>query len=207
MKQGGFYTISIHSPHARGDLTSNPLQLGFTHFNPLPSHEGRLWAVNHLFTIFRFQSTPLTRGETMWVSSAFRLRQISIHSPHTRGDSAQRRRVRPPLYFNPLPSHEGRHVSGDRQPQHSHFNPLPSHEGRRSSALRCPKILSFQSTPLTRGETRGMDKKDTRDKISIHSPHTRGDGAFGRIGRGLWDFNPLPSHEGRLERMKSTRSV
>ena len=81
-----------------------------SHFNPLPSHEGRLWriaSVNFRSIYFNplpshegrhgalplssienlFQSTPLTRGETGICMTYKQWYQISIHSPHTRGDS------------------------------------------------------------------------------------------------------------------------
>ena len=57
--------ISIHSPHTRGDTVSRSIREIKRHFNPLPSHEGRL----NLFF-----------GRTKRL-------EISIHSPHTRGDS------------------------------------------------------------------------------------------------------------------------
>ena len=88
------YPISIHSPHARGDtieckssacwlvFQSTPLMRGetigiqdnflmLTHFNPLPSCEGRL----QLFLGLPYK--PF----------------ISIHSPHARGDSINFQRI------------------------------------------------------------------------------------------------------------------
>ena len=60
----------------------------------------------------------------------------------------------------------------------------------------------FQSTPLIRGETGGGRGASPRETISIHSPHTRGDfSPFWRFLRQK-DFNPLPSYEGRLDRLK-----
>ena len=79
-------------------------------FNPLPSHEGRLSSLSAALAAFRisihsphtrgdraslmlprmdarFQSTPLTRGETVLIRLCQQHRRISIHSPHTRGDS------------------------------------------------------------------------------------------------------------------------
>ena len=57
--------------------------------------------------------------------------EISIHSPHARGDGLQYRQRRRRRHFNPLPSREGR--------------PHPQ-AAERGDFL-------FQSTPLTRGET------------------------------------------------------
>ena len=35
---------------------------------------------------------------------------------------------------------------------------------------------AFQSTPLMRGETDGSTENRMHERISIHSPHARGDG-------------------------------
>ena len=103
-------TISIHSPHARGDGRArwsasrdphfNPLPscegrqkprrvrapLGY--FNPLPSYEGRPITKIKREGTSVFQSTPLMRGETLSDRKIFPVSPISIHSPHTRGDQA-----------------------------------------------------------------------------------------------------------------------
>ena len=190
--------ISIHSPHTRGDpvlyiyktiyLNFNPLpsyegrrkrpeaSRGRADFNPLPSHEGRqvpqsskpltcsfqstpltrgetLRAALRLVLVLVFQSTPLTRGETRRKEHTRWNSRISIHSPHTRGDNSTASGCLPPPHFNPLPSHEGRRITVVYYIQTKDFNPLPSHEGRR----RC-----------------GSSQARTAC-ISIHSPHTRGD--------------------------------
>ena len=123
--------ISIHSPHTRGDDRPQGYKILDRHFNPLPSYEGRpgvarstwqAWIsihsphtrgdshLRHQSDSFRFQSTPLIRGETgggtavfcppnyfnplpsyegrrLWVISHANPTLISIHSPHTRGDT------------------------------------------------------------------------------------------------------------------------
>ena len=147
--------ISIHSPHTRGDTCWKSWRRRKTHFNPLPSHEGRRKYHQGKPVHARFQSTPLTRGETLTAaikpeSTKFQstpltrgetrpLRQcvnpsadISIHSPHTRGD------------YTAHPSPKWAY----------HFNPLPSHEGRHALVARVDALAKFQSTPLIRGETR-----------------------------------------------------
>ncbi len=78
--------ISIHSPLTRGDPDGGHEYLGQSHFNPLPSHEGRLICVLVILLLISFQSTPLSRGETVAVSAVSMLITISIHSPLTRGD-------------------------------------------------------------------------------------------------------------------------
>ena len=101
-------SISIHSPHARGDGTNglassrqndfNPLPscegrlvkdkclMRQRYFNPLPSCEGRLNRIRGARRLCAFQSTPLMRGETVRRPVYRRLIPISIHSPHARGD-------------------------------------------------------------------------------------------------------------------------
>ena len=167
-------TISIHSPHARGDGRArwsasrdphfNPLPscegrqkprrvrapLGY--FNPLPSYEGRPITKIKREGTSVFQSTPLMRGETLSDRKIFPVSPISIHSPHTRGDDHTLTEEAITMNFNPLPSHEGR---------------------------------------------RDRDEIGRWKQISIHSPHTRGDRRGAAFCRVLTDFNPLPSHEGR----------
>ena len=82
-------SISIHSPHARGDDVGDHESGYRRYFNPLPSCEGRRKWCRHEWPPEQFQSTPLMRGET--------------DSP-----------VIPPSqtrYFNPLPSCEGRRIN------------------------------------------------------------------------------------------------
>ena len=55
----------------------------------------------------------------------------------------------------------------------------------------------FQSTPLIRGETQGRHAVAGYGRISIHSPHTRGDASVNIWGSLVFNFNPLPSYEGR----------
>ena len=106
---GMYRHISIHSPHARGDLARGTIANMIGDFNPLPSCEGRpvQWAVQEP-TVF-----------------------ISIHSPHARGDIRPRIAHNIIINFNPLPSCEGRRwtlpVNCKRL---ANFNPLPSCEGR-----------------------------------------------------------------------------
>ena len=101
--------ISIHSPHTRGDILQTASRFSA-----------------------KFQSTPLTRGETISCRAQRRKKKISIHSPHTRGDVSRRF---PNAYL------------------YTYFNPLPSHEGRQAQVYVSVSLYKFQSTPLTRGET------------------------------------------------------
>ena len=101
--------ISIHSPHTRGDGWSTFWAVDGAHFNPLPSHEGRL--VKRFLQFFYNNFNPL---------------------PSHEGRQARGQRPSPRPHFNPLPSHEGRRFSTlPGLSGQGNFNPLPSHEGRR----------------------------------------------------------------------------
>ena len=56
--------VSIHAPHARGDHRRRRYRLGRLRFNPRPSCEGRLRPRHQPLPYSRFQSTPLMRGAT-----------------------------------------------------------------------------------------------------------------------------------------------
>ena len=147
-------TISIHSPLTRGDYgTGGPLS-GPGYFNPLPSHEGRRLCDVLDGIDGQFQSTPLSRGETLKATITRNIFQKFQSTPLSRGETPQRsRNCTTVSYFNPLPSHEGRRNVLCLLMTMCHFNPLPSHEGRHID-----------------------DRSDNTFRlISIHSPLTRGD--------------------------------
>ena len=146
-----------------------------SHFNPLPSCEGRLYRCRATERKFRFQSTPLMRGETFFAKmgqtpesfqstplmrgetaarevDVIRL-DISIHSPHARGDY--------PTMMS------GRTYNISIHSPHA-----------RGDAMHRPRIKAIYI-------------------ISIHSPHTRGDTVCSALTQSKHDFNPLPSYEGR----------
>ncbi len=130
--------------------------------------------------------SPHARGDRVGAAITNLRNRISIHSPHARGDRVHAKRERGGVSnFNPLPSCEGRrgrHVVG---PPARYFNPLPSCEGR-PSALFMPMLYNpFQSTPLMRGETSAYWRLNAFARISIHSPHARGD-----VG-GMWSVRQL----------------
>ena len=149
-----------------------------------------------------------------------RTTQISIHSPHTRGDSRRTRQKTARENFNPLPSHEGRleadyiivfggtFQSTPLTRGETCSRPYPGFRARRFQSTPLTRgetgetklddgRQEFQSTPLTRGETSLSASERPRPLISIHSPHTRGDLPRLRDPRRHQYFNPLPSHEGR----------
>ena len=126
--------ISIHSPHARGDSSSCVVIVHQDYFNPLPSCEGRLGALDAEYNPIEFQSTPLMRGET-------------IHNPSCHVHDA----------FQSTPLMRGETTIFDMIGGNNNFNPLPSCEGRPERDLRNSLARLFQSTPLMRGETRHFD--------------------------------------------------
>ena len=152
-------------------------------------------------TSSKFQSAPLMRGETVGdVEHAHRV-AISIHSPHTRGDGYSRSRSQSIKDFNPLPSYEGRpsvtmacdrslaisihspHTRGDVSLNitvvDSHlFQSTPLIRGETFAVVTSQSDRLFQSTPLIRGETKRSELASACRRISIHSPHTRGDKAL-----------------------------
>ena len=190
--------ISIHSPHARGDLygryifnmvcafQSTPLMRGETtlhhnirmfhiYFNPLPSCEGRLAVFCLVGFDLLFQSTPLMRGETVCRTETKLDRLISIHSPHARGDAICNTIFPCNDNFNPLPSCEGRPYNANWSSYTLEFQSTPLMRGETACNVAILSCVRFQSTPLMRGETQGHFRTQPRVKISIHSPHARGD--------------------------------
>ena len=170
-------SISIHSPHARGDRRRGEC---------VPP-----------FLMISIHS-PHARGDPAPAKITARVRPISIHSPHARGDTPVNVPFSPKSDFNPLPSCEGRpQLSVPEWLPECYFNPLPSCEGRPAMSMKCARRYRFQSTPLMRGETEYNPIENSDRYISIHSPHARGD-YDGICGRGQNSyFNPLPSCEGR----------
>ena len=154
-------------------------------FNPLPSCEGR---------------------HAQDAAGRYK-RDISIHSPHARGDDKTLSIWHENVRFQSTPLMRGEtyykglyqrytgisihspHARGDKfsPPMITpwrYFNPLPSCEGRLWKATIISATLKFQSTPLMRGET----------KINLF---------------GTWrakHFNPLPSCEGRRHSVATSLS-
>ena len=86
----GCIMISIHSPHARGDLGIHLHRLQRSYFNPLPSCEGRLKSFALIATVRDFNPLPSCEGRRQ-IADEIELRiAISIHSPHARGDHSKR---------------------------------------------------------------------------------------------------------------------
>ena len=161
------------------------LNPNYPHFNPLPSREGRRPRGEIVPRPNRFQSTPLTRGETHRPVFVRRTRVISIHSPHARGDPGQqcsspsRLRIRMPLSIH------SPHARGDaasqwldsQQPSATcTFQSTPLTRGETSmSSESCGTSFKFQSTPLTRGETARGNRHARSVCVFQSTPLTRGE--------------------------------
>ena len=145
------------------------------HFNPLPSCEGRLNITPFGPMTKKFQSTPLTRGETIARAAGLDKDLISIHSPHARGDPFLERLGRGKAHFNPLPSCEGRLRRDERSALIPTFQSTPLMRGETLGSKLLIALVQFQSTPLMRGETLLLRIASKLRFISIHSPHARGD--------------------------------
>ena len=79
--------ISIHSPHARGDINRFYRHGVITYFNPLPSCEGRPCAhISASEPLAISIHSPHARGDDVDFIRRVDVLPISIHSPHARGD-------------------------------------------------------------------------------------------------------------------------
>ena len=167
--------ISIHSPHTRGDnITRRSRRSASFQSTPLIRGETAMRKIS--VSGAKFQSTPLIRGETTSGANRDATQQISIHSPHTRGD----RVFSPFLAFFALISIHSPHTRGDQVAKPVH-----------SSAK-----ISIHS-PHTRGDLRssrrGLSGRDFNPLPSYEGRPL----AWSRRLRSAWYFNPLPSYEGR----------
>ena len=143
------------APLSRGETIGSSWEPpSFTNFNPLPSCEGRPRQSAYAFKLAMISiHSPHARGDAPH-ALIDGLRVISIHSPHTRGDVLLREPFCARVYFNPLPSCEGRRVARcSTRCCATYFNPLPSCEGRPAMLHLDARLYPFQSTPLMRGET------------------------------------------------------
>ena len=81
--------------------------------------------------LFPFQSTPLMRGETVFCRVVPPPIDISIHSPHARGDDRFVVTLVIRILFQSTPLMRGEtNAASVRTIDKNHFNPLPSCEGR-----------------------------------------------------------------------------
>ena len=122
-------SISIHTPHTRGDIAYLHRPEALRYFNPHPSYVG--WRIQYTngICISRFQSTPLIRGVTVHCPAFTNQRKISIHTPHSRGDGiANDSDWNGKFQSTPLIRGVTAHVLKMRK-RNLDFNPHPSYEG------------------------------------------------------------------------------
>ena len=124
-------------------------------FNPLPSHEGRPIPAISAMQSSKFQSTPLTRGETNPCFDSKEAAQISIHSPHTRGDR-DIPRLSVLRIFQSTPLMRGETLLVRKQAHKAIFQSTPLMRGETIQKDVRQLDSAFQSTPLMRGETIGQ---------------------------------------------------
>ena len=126
-------------PLMRGETTAIDRLRAFEPFQSTPLIRGEtILGCQSSFHNFQFQSTPLIRGETKVNQADALTLEISIHSPHTRGDPAawDSTWINPSFQSTPLTRGETR-FGISRRYTGRHFNPLPSCEGRQHKP---PKI-------------------------------------------------------------------
>ena len=178
--------ISIHSPHARGDVHfAKSLRWYQHHFNPLPSCEGRQAAPTPARRAFNFNPLPSCEGRPGGSFLFHDFPRISIHSPHARGDGGCAGRV-----CGMEISIHSPHARGD----------APRRADQRRS-------VAFQSTPLMRGETQYLTAQISTAPFQS-TPLMRGETSRWRIENPFSaHFNPLPSCEGRHAPRKECKTV
>ena len=190
--------ISIHSPHARGDQRLRRIVDFHFYFNPLPSCEGRRRLPDSRFACHHFNPLPSCEGRPARRIAIRNADSISIHSPHARGDL----RHWIPGNDETISIHSP-HARGDAYNANwSSYMLISIHSPHaRGDVNNSPPLWAkpaFQSTPLMRGETHaeknscsvvcdfnplpscegrlGFSVRTTAQaRISIHSPHARGD--------------------------------
>ena len=192
------YLISIHSPHARGDVMLLLVGAVAHDFNPLPSCEGR-----HITSRIKIANRHIkhhTASEGRHISARSKLPNIhiSIHSPHARGDQYIVSCKWYPFEISIHSPHaRGDGSQADFKAQFDISIHSPHARGDLIMTAYLDGIKRFQSTPLMRGETKRFCSMLMVHWISIHSPHARGDSRKPGIMHMQKHFNPLPSCEGR----------
>ena len=151
-----FRSISIHSPHARGDTYKTLVQLS-----------QRAISIH----------SPHARGDVMLHVWFAELQTISIHSPHARGDLCRASACSgAPVNFNPLPSCEGRPFACAREAANFAFQSTPLMRGETETTRSAlTPDCNFNPLPSCEGRRAVHRFISPGCLISIHSPHARGD--------------------------------
>ena len=146
--------VSIHAPHARGDTCPLRAPAARKRFNPRPSCEGRPQGANRGLAPSRFNPRPSCEGRPSTflayaTSSSFQSTPLMRGAtPPCKPERRQRR------CFNPRPSCEGR--------------PRPLR------GLHDCEVVSIHA-PHARGDRIPVVVCARRNVVSIHAPHARGD--------------------------------
>ena len=169
------------APLSRGETRHRMDVCGGDLFQSTPLTRGETETLESKRASGKFQSTPLTRGETRWKEQLLR-KAIFQSTPLTRGETNA--------------------VSPSRAPATISIH-SPHTRGDYLCRMGCQGELISIHSPHTRGDVQRVKDLSRDDSISIHSPHTRGDCSSPYAHAGGLNFNPLPSHEGRLNRHPS----
>ena len=144
----------------------------------------------------QFQSTPLMRGETpSWRSSTALIPFQS--TPLMRGETRACKATLCDTSFQSTPLMRGETAASSAREVRGTFQSTPLMRGETKLYTGSGRGEEFQSTPLMRGETKNRVLTLDEIRISIHSPHARGDTSYRFRFLVSSYFNPLPSCEGR----------
>ena len=163
------------------------LRLFFLPCNPLPSSEGRRRYKRNSATRDTLQSTSLIRGKTdialQTPSAVTTLQSTSLIRGKTKAAISP---IRIPVFFNPLPSSEGRPKMLVTNSPVSSLQSTSLIRGKTDTGrmMRCCN-WHLQSTSLIRGKTFTTGNQITFNQV----------------------FNPLPSSEGRPDIREQHRAV
>ena len=128
-RRGG--RISIHSPHARGDL----------------------WEADCPRVVVISIHSPHARGDRVLDVAGVCFNSISIHSPHARGDPHGATRASEWKISIHSPHARGDDESNSFSAREKSFQSTPLMRGETPQLACLKSTRRFQSTPLMRGET------------------------------------------------------
>ena len=122
---------------------------------------------------------------------------ISIHSPHARGDPGRNFSISSFSKFQSTPLMRGETKVAALKICHKRFQSTPLMRGETfSQSPYARRLPHFNPLPSCEGRHSDL-AADKLEFISIHSPHARGDFRAMAVMNAPMDFNPLPSCEGR----------
>ena len=188
---------SIHFPHPREDEDTQRQRLCIMSFNPLPSSEGRRRIYRYVISQANFNPLPSSEGRQAPKDNGKKLQITSIHFPHPREDDIHRKVHRTGrtsihfphpredsdthiprmnlLYFNPLPSSEGRQTRSSGSVSGCSLQSTSLIRGKTPQCYKVYMVSKLQSTSLIRGKTPDRNEICWCSDTSIHFPHPRED--------------------------------